>query len=63
MGLSPVQNGQAYPCTTCLTRRALDESATWVVAEGADAAGMNRSVPLSLATSDALLALYQMVNH
>ena len=37
----------------------LDESATWVVAEGADAAGMNRSVPLSLATSDALLALYQ----
>ncbi len=30
-----------------------------VIAEGADAAGMNRSVPLSLATSDAMLALYQ----
>ena len=42
-----------------LDEAGLDASATWMVAEGADAAGMNRSEPLSLATSDAMLALYQ----
>jgi sulfane dehydrogenase subunit SoxC len=33
--------------------------ARWILAEGADAAGMSRSVPLSKAMDDALIALYQ----
>lgn len=31
----------------------------WVIAEGADASGNNRSLPMALATSDAMIALYQ----
>ena len=31
----------------------------WILAEGADAAGMSRSIPLAKAMDDALIALYQ----
>jgi sulfane dehydrogenase subunit SoxC len=42
----------------------LDEAGTapgarWVQAEGADAAGMTRSIPLSIAQDDAMIALFQ----
>jgi sulfane dehydrogenase subunit SoxC len=33
--------------------------ARWILAEGADAAGMSRSVPMAKAMDDAILALYQ----
>ena len=33
--------------------------ASWVLAEGADSAGMSRSVPLAKAMDDAMIALYQ----
>ena len=36
-----------------------DTQTGWLVAEGADASGNNRSVPLSIALKDAMLALYQ----
>ena len=37
----------------------VDPKAQWILAEGADAAGMSRSVPMAKAMDDAILALYQ----
>lgn len=45
--------------STLLDEAGVDPGAQWVLAEGADAAGMSRSVPLAKATGDAILALYQ----
>lgn len=42
-----------------LDEAGVDRAARWILAEGADAAGMSRSVPLSKAMDDALIALYQ----
>ena len=36
-----------------------DSAAAWVIAEGADAARMNRSVPIAKCLDDAMIALYQ----
>jgi sulfane dehydrogenase subunit SoxC len=45
--------------STLLDDAGVDAAAKWVLAEGADAAGMSRSVPLAKAMDDALVALYQ----
>jgi sulfane dehydrogenase subunit SoxC len=42
-----------------LEEAGVDPQAQWLLAEGADAAGMSRSVPLAKAMDDALIALYQ----
>jgi sulfane dehydrogenase subunit SoxC len=42
-----------------LDEAAVDPKAQWILAEGADAAGMSRSVPMAKAMDDAILALYQ----
>jgi sulfane dehydrogenase subunit SoxC len=42
-----------------LEEAGIDPKASWILAEGADAAGMSRSVPLAKAMDDALIALYQ----
>ena len=42
-----------------LQEAGVDPKAKWLLAEGADAAGMSRSVPLAKAMDDALIALYQ----
>jgi sulfane dehydrogenase subunit SoxC len=42
-----------------LDEAGVNRAARWILAEGADAAGMSRSVPLSKAMDDALIALYQ----
>jgi len=42
-----------------LQEAGIDPKAKWILAEGADAAGMSRSVPLTKAIDDALVALYQ----
>ena len=42
-----------------LQEAGVDPRASWILAEGADAAGMSRSVPLAKAMDDALIALYQ----
>ena len=42
-----------------LEEAGVDRQAQWLLAEGADAAGMSRSVPLAKAYDDAILALYQ----
>jgi sulfane dehydrogenase subunit SoxC len=44
---------------TLLEEAGVEPSATWVVAEGADAAAMSRSVPLAKCMDDALVCLYQ----
>ena len=45
--------------STILDEAGIEPSAKWVVAEGADAAAMSRSIPLAKAMDDALLCLYQ----
>src|SRR6201982_3859330 len=45
--------------STLLDEAGVDPAAKWILAEGADAAGMSRSVPLAKAMDDALIALYQ----
>ncbi len=42
-----------------LEEAGVDPRAAWILAEGADASGMSRSVPLAKAMDDALIALYQ----
>src|SRR3954453_22240534 len=44
---------------TLLEDAGVDSRAQWILAEGADASGMSRSVPLEKAMGDALVALYQ----
>jgi len=45
--------------STLLDEVGLDPKATWILAEGADAAGMSRSHPVWKANDDAMIALYQ----
>jgi sulfane dehydrogenase subunit SoxC len=45
--------------STLLDEAGLDPSARWLIAEGADAASMSRSIPLAKAMDDALVCLYQ----
>lgn len=45
--------------STLLDEAGIAPEARWVQAEGADAAGMARSVPLSVCLDDAMLALFQ----
>jgi sulfane dehydrogenase subunit SoxC len=42
-----------------LQEAGVDPKAKWILAEGADAAGMSRSIPLAKAMDDVLIALYQ----
>ena len=42
-----------------LDEAGIEPGASWVIAEGADAAAMNRSIPVQKALDDALVALYQ----
>ena len=42
-----------------LDEAGVDPKAKWLLAEGADASGMSRSVPMDKAMDDALVALYQ----
>ncbi len=45
--------------STLLDEAGVQPGADWVLAEGADAAGMSRSAPLAKAMQDAMIALYQ----
>src|SRR5262245_11229895 len=45
--------------STLLDEAGVDPSARWVIAEGADAAAMSRSIPLTKAMDDTLVCLYQ----
>jgi len=45
--------------STLLAEAGVEPGAKWVIAEGADAAAMSRSVPLEKCMDDAVIALYQ----
>lgn len=58
-GLLSCSEWTGIPFSTLLDEAGVDPSARWVIAEGADAAGMSRSIPLSKAMDDVLVCLYQ----
>ncbi len=58
-GLVSGSEWSGVPLAVLLDEAGLLPQARWIVAEGADAALMSRSVPLDKALDDALLALYQ----
>ena len=47
------------PLRVLLDEAKVDSRASWLLAEGADAAAMSRSIPLDKALDDAMVALYQ----
>ncbi len=58
-GLVSCSEWTGVPLSLILSEAGVETGADWLLAEGADAAVMSRSVPLSKALDDAMLALYQ----
>lgn len=58
-GLVACSEWTGVPLSILLDEAGVDSGAAWILAEGADAAAMSRSVPLAKAMDDALLAIYQ----
>ena len=52
-------NGRVCRWARCFRKRACVPTGRWLLAEGADAAAMSRSVPIDKAFDDALIAIYQ----
>ena len=58
-GLLSCSDWTGVPLAILLEEAGLKPEGRWLLAEGADAAGMSRSVPIAKALDDAILALYQ----
>jgi sulfane dehydrogenase subunit SoxC len=58
-GLVSCSEWTGVKLSTLLDEAGVDPSARWVIADGADAAAMSRSIPLAKAMDDALVCLYQ----
>jgi sulfane dehydrogenase subunit SoxC len=58
-GLLSCAEWTGIPVAMLLDEAGVDPSAQWVLAEGADAAAMSRSIPLAKMRDDAVIALYQ----
>ena len=58
-GLISCSEWTGVPLSVLLDEAGVDPAAHWILAEGADAAAMTRSVPLAKAMDDALVAIYQ----
>jgi len=58
-GLTSTSEWTGVPLSTILREAGVQDGAAWILAEGADAAVMTRSVPLDKAWTDALLAYGQ----
>lgn len=58
-GLVSCSEWTGIPLSLLLHEAGIDSAATWLLAEGADAAGMSRSIPMEKALDDAMVALYQ----
>lgn len=58
-GLVSCSNWSGVPLSILLDEAGVDPEARWVIAEGADAALMSRSIPLEKMLDDAMLALFQ----
>jgi sulfane dehydrogenase subunit SoxC len=62
-GLLSCSEWTGVPLGLLLDEAGVRSEAAWVVAEGADAAAMSRSVPIAKAREDALVAIYQNGEH
>jgi len=58
-GLVSCNEWTGVPLRLLLEEAGADPAASWLLAEGADAAAMSRSVPMAKAMDDALIALFQ----
>lgn len=58
-GLVSCSEWTGVPLSILLEEAGLQPTARWLIAEGADAAAMNVSIPIEKAKDDAILALYQ----
>jgi sulfane dehydrogenase subunit SoxC len=58
-GLMSCSEWTGVPLSILMDEAGVDAGAAWVLAEGADAAAMTRSVPLAKVMDDAMIALYQ----
>ncbi len=58
-GLVSVSEWGGVPLSVLLDEAGIKANASWVIADGADAAMMSRSVPLKKILDDAIVALYQ----
>jgi len=58
-GLVSCSEWTGVPLRLLLEEAGADHTAPWILAEGADAAAMSRSVPMAKAMDDAILALFQ----
>ncbi len=58
-GLVSCAEWTGVPLGVLLDEAGLEPGASWLLAEGADAAAMSRSIPLEKALDDTLVALYQ----
>src|SRR5215831_19016630 len=58
-GLLSCSEWTGVKLSVLLEEAGIDPSAKWLLAEGADSAGMSRSFPIEKAMDDAMVALYQ----
>jgi len=58
-GLVSCSEWTGVPLRLLLAEAGVDPGASWILAEGADAAAMSRSIPMAKAMDDAILALFQ----
>jgi len=58
-GLVSCSEWTGVSLSTLLDEAGIDPKAKWIIAEGADATHLSRSVPLTKAMDDAMIALYQ----
>jgi sulfane dehydrogenase subunit SoxC len=58
-GLVSCSEWTGVPLKLLLAEAGADPAAAWLLAEGADAAAMSRSIPMAKAMDDAMLALFQ----
>jgi sulfane dehydrogenase subunit SoxC len=58
-GLVSCSEWTGVPLRLLLEEAGADRTAPWILAEGADAAAMSRSIPMAKAMDDAILALFQ----
>jgi sulfane dehydrogenase subunit SoxC len=58
-GMASCSEWTGIPLHILLEEAGIKSSATWLIAEGADAAAMNISIPLDKALDDCIVALYQ----
>ena len=58
-GMASNAEWTGVPLAVLLEEAGIEADATWLIAEGSDASTMHRSIPLSKALDDAMIALYQ----